>query len=90
MLGTIIAAAAVYSVFASKSRNLSNASNDEIFELREVPSKKKWIKKEEQQFFFFFRILLFFLLVIPFLLHLHDVVIQNLRADYLHLHQLMM
>ena len=48
MLGTMIAAAAVYSVFASKSRNLSNASNDEIFELREVPSKKKWIKKEEQ------------------------------------------
>ena len=41
MLGTSIGLAAAYMVFASASKNLSNASNDEIFEIREVTSDKR-------------------------------------------------
>lgn len=41
MLGTIIGLAAAYTVFASASKNLSNASDDEIFEIREDTSNKR-------------------------------------------------
>lgn len=41
MLGTIIGLAAAYATFATASRNLSNAADDEIFEIREDTSDKR-------------------------------------------------
>ncbi|GEM_PF-5987480 len=41
MLGTIIGLAAAYTAFATASRNLSNAADDEIFEIREDTSNKR-------------------------------------------------
>ena len=40
MLGTIIGLVAAYTAFATASRNLSNAADDEIFEIREDAANK--------------------------------------------------